>query len=159
MGVRTRGVDPDVEKKLVDLGGGVLVEQDVLNVVEKIRAYDPNLTVQYLDPGRADALYDTPYQIMEECPDGLRRPVMGVWVLDESVLERIYACDRKRVDVLRNLDANNAAIRLQEQRRYDEEVAAVSEMVQGVLKSPKDTYKATNPVTGEEHKFTSIKKS
>lgn len=159
MHTRHRGVDDDVARKLTDLGGGVLVEQDVLNVVEKLRAYDPNIVVTMLDPARADSLSDTPYMIMEECPDGLRRPIMGVWALDDSVVERVIACDRHRFDVLRQLDANNMAARLQEQRRYDEEVSALSDMVQGVLKSPKDTYTAKNPVTGEDHTFTSIKKS
>lgn len=154
-----RGVDDTVHKRLVDLGNGVLVEEDVNNVVEKIRNYDPNLIVQYLDPARATDLTDAPYRIMELCPDGLTRPVMQVWELDDRVIERIHDLDKHRVDILAQLDATNAKARQAEQRRYKQEIEAVSEMVRGVLRSPKDTYTAKNPVTGEDHKFTNLKQS
>lgn len=156
MGIR--GVDDNVHRKMVDIGQGMTVEQDVLNIVTKIRQYDPNLTVQYLDPDRAE-ITDAPYMLMEECPDGLRRPVMEIWELDERVLEKIYAADTQRFDVLGDLDEANALASLNQKRRYKEQVAAVSEMVQGILKSPKDTYTATNPVTGQSHKFRSLRQS
>lgn len=154
-----RGVDDDVAQRLVDIGRGVLVEADVLGIVERIQAYDENLRVTFLDPEQFSDIRDAPYQIQEICPDGMRRPVMSVWELDERVLERLYAADTQRFDVLHRLEGNNKKALSIEKRRYKEEVQAVSEMVQGVLASPKDTYTATNPVTGEKHKFTSIKQS
>jgi hypothetical protein len=144
---------------MVDLGGGVRVEHDVLNIVEKLREYDENLIVQMLDPARADAITDAPFRIMELCPDGLARPVLDVWTLDETVLERIYAADNRKFDTLWMLDQNNNKARRYEEQEFEDKTAALSDMVQGVLRSPKDTYRATNPVTGEEHTFRSMRRS
>jgi len=154
-----RGVDPNVAQRLVDLGGGVLVEQDVLNVVEKIRAYDPNLEVQFLDPGRFSDITDAPYRVMELCADGAWRVVMTIWELDERVLERLAALDTQKNDILAGLDKANNAAKERRNARFREEIASVSEMAAAVLRSPKDTYKATNPVTGQEHEFRSIPQS
>lgn len=150
-----RGVDPFVAKRMVDLGNGMQIESDVLSIVSKIQDYDPNLIVQFVDPTQSD-IWDAPYQIMELCPDGLRRPVMQIWELDDRVLERLYACDKSRHDLMADLNKKNAKAKSVMDRRYKEEVAAVSEMVQGVLRSPKDTYTATNPVTGQKHTFRSL---
>lgn len=151
-------VSDDVQKRLVELAGGVLVEEDVLGIVERIRQYDSNLTVQYCDPNKVE-FSDAPYRIMETCPDGFRRVVMEVWKLDARVLERLYAADTHINNVLSDLDKANQKAKGQDQRRYRDEVAAISDMVKGVLKSPKDTYTATNPVTEEKHKFRSLKQS
>lgn len=153
-----RGVDDAVHKRLVDLGNGVLVEEDVNNVVEKLRRYDENLIVQYLDPDKAEFM-DAPYRIMELCPDGLVRPIMSVWELDDRVVEKIQGLDKYRNNILELLDKQNKKAQDEVRRRYRMEVEAVTEMVAGVLRSPKDTYTATNPVTGEKHKFRSLKQS
>lgn len=153
-----RGVDPIVEKKLVQIAEGYVVEEDMLGVIAEIQRLWPTLSVQYCDPALAEA-FDAPWRIVENCPDGLQRPVMEVWELDNRVLERIAAVDTQKVDLLASLDNINNDIRQAHKRRFREEIAAVSEMVAGVLRSHKDTYKATNPVTGAKHEFRSIKKS
>jgi len=150
-----RNIDDDVAKRLVELGEGVTVEEDVLGIVQRIRDYDPNLVVQYCDPMRAE-FQDAPFRILELCPDGMRRPVMDVWTLDERVLERLHQLDSHSHNVLEDLDRINRKASEQGKRRFREEVNAVSEMVYGVLNSPKDTYRATNPVTGEKHTFRSL---
>lgn len=158
--MRSRGVDPTVEKKLVELSEGVYIEEDVLGIVARIQEYDENLTIQMVDTKHPDfKLGDAPFRLMEECPDGLRRPVMDIWDLDARVLDRIMAADTHKGSLLAELKRINDVAEKAEKRRYREEVAAVSEMVQGVLRSPKDTYTATNPVTGEDHTFTALKKS
>lgn len=156
MGIR--GVDDDVHKRLVDLGNGVIVERDVNNTVIKLREYDPNIVVQYCDPALAD-LGDAPYRIMELCPDGMRRVIMEVWELDDRVLERIHELDKHRVDLLSELDKANFKAKDLQARRYKEEIASITEMAKAVLDSPKDTYRATNPVTGQRHKFTNVRQS
>lgn len=152
----TRGVDPRVEKRLVEIAEGVAVEDDVLGIIHKIRRRWPSLVVQYVDVSRAE-FSDAPFKIVEECPDGLRRPVMDVLELDERVIERLEAADTHRHNVLADLDAINKKATERGHRRFREERAALSEMVHGVLRSSKDTYTATNPVTGEDHTFRSIK--
>lgn len=154
----SRVPEPVVQQRLIELADGVAVEEDTLRIAEKIKAYDPNLRVQFVDPSQAE-FGDAPFRIIEHCPDGFDRVAMYAWTLDERVLDRIMLADTNRVDVLAALNASNNRARDQERRRYQEQVAAVSEMVQGVLASPKDTYTATNPVTGERHKFRSLKQS
>lgn len=150
-----RGVSDLVQKRLVELAEGVLVEDDVLGIVEKIQAYDSNLIVQYCDPSQAK-FSDAPYKIMELCPDGMRRVIMDVWELDDRVVDRLHTLDMHRNNVLVDLDMANQKATAQGKRRYKEEIDAVSDMVRGVLRSPKDTYTATNPVTDQPHKFRSL---
>jgi hypothetical protein len=151
-----RGVDDFTAERLNHLAGGVAVSDDVLGIVKRIQEYDENLVVQFVDPDQAD-FADAPYRVMERCPDQQLRLVMSVWKLDGTVLERIQSLDTQRFDTLAVLDRNNNAVRLGEQRRFREERAALSEMVVDVLRSPKDTYTAVNPVTGQEHKFTNLR--
>jgi len=152
-----RGVDDIVGERLNHLAGGISVSDDVLGVVRRLQEYDENIVVQFADPDQAD-FTDAPYRIMERCPDQQLRVIMEVWKLDASVLERLYALDTQKLDVLARIDKANQAIVLGEKRRYQDETRALSEMAADVLRSPKDTYTATNPVTGESHKFTSIRR-
>lgn len=144
------------QEHLIALQDGVLVERDVLNIVEKIHDYDPSLQVRYLDPNRAGAVLDAPYQIIEHCPDGIDRVVCAVWELDERVYERIVAGDTLRNDVQQMIDKANERARKAVKDKDVAEREALQEMVADVVKSPKDTYTATNPVTEEKHKFTSL---
>lgn len=148
----------EVQKRLVEIAGGVLIEEDVLGIVERIQQYDTNLIVQFCNPDKAE-FSDAPYRVLERCPDGFIRPVMEVWNLDQRVIDRLHSADTHSHNILSDLDKWNKKATDLGKRRYCEEVDAVSEMVRGVLKSPKDTYTATNPVTDESHKFTSLKKS
>lgn len=150
-----RGVDPEVAKRLVQIDEqGTMVESDVLGVVAKIQAYDPNLRVQFCDPTRA-TLADAPYRIMELCPDGQLRHVMSIMELDERVMERLYAADTYSTDVLADIELANRRARDNIRRRFRDEMEALTEMAAAVLRSPKDTYRATNPVTGQVHVFSS----
>lgn len=152
-----RGVDDFTAEKLNYLAGGIAVSDDVLGVVKRLQEYDENIVVQFADPAKCD-ITDAPYRIMELCPDGMLRVIMEVWKLDNTVLERLYALDTQKWDVLQRIDKANQAVTLGEKRRYQDEVRALSEMAGDVLKSPKDTYTATNPVTGQSHKFTSLRR-
>lgn len=133
----------------VKLDDGVIVERDVLNIVEKIREYDENLCVQYLDPSSGADFSDAPYRIVEVCPDGMNREVFSVWTLDETVLERIYAADNNKQDILLQLDRNNQAARANQKRRYEDKTLETRDIIESVLKSPKGTYKFKSPTTGE----------
>lgn len=132
----------DVNKRLVELAEGVLVEDDVLRIVERIREYDPNLVIQYC--ARPDSIADAPYRIMELCPDGHKRLVFSVWQLDNTVMERIYNADNQRHNTLLLLDKANEKARRENRRRYDEEREQAKDIVAHVFASPKNTYSFTD---------------
>lgn len=130
----------DVDQRLVELAAGVYVDRDVLDIVERIREYDPNLRIKYLDPDRGGEFDDPPYKIMELCPDGHERLVFGVWCLDASVLERLYLADTQRHDILAGIAKNNARAQAELQRRYEEERDEAREMTEAIIRTHKDTY-------------------
>jgi hypothetical protein len=123
---------------LVDLGGGSLVERDVLNIVEAVYAYDPNLRVKFLE--RAASLADAPYAITEICNDGVERLVFYVWSLDQRVLERLYMADNSYHGILDRIDRNNSAVKNQMNRRFQEKLGQAGDITAHVLKSPKGRY-------------------
>lgn len=141
------------KQRLVELAQGVYVEQDVLGIVRRIMERWPNLSVKYLDPNSAPDITDTPYRIVETGPDGFERVVFGCWTLDETVIQRLEAGDTWKVDVLAELELKNKRAKEAEEKKRREEVAAQNEMIVDVLKSPKDTYSAVDPVTGKKHVF------
>lgn len=129
----------DVKKRLIEMSDGSYVEADVLNVVEKIRDYDSNLNVKYCDPALADPT-DPPYKIVELCPDGMERVVFGVWELNETVLERLYAADNSRTNVLLDIHGNNLLAQKELDRRYQEVRAEDRDILTSYLRSPKGRY-------------------
>lgn len=145
--------DENVKKRLIEFAPDCYIEDDMLGIVERVQAYDPNLRVQFLDPARGSDITDAPYRIVEMCPDGLPRVVFSVWDLDERVMERLYRADNHRGNILQGLDGTNLLAEKNQKRRYDDEQAALHEMVRDTLRSPKEKYTATNPVTGQKHEF------
>jgi hypothetical protein len=79
--------------------------------------------------------------------------VMSVWKLDERVLERLYKADNLKHGIFGEMNKRDELARRGLKRRFQDEIEALSEMAADVLRSPKDTYTATNPVTGEKHTF------
>lgn len=121
---------------LVRLSDGSLVEQDVLRIVEKITEYDPNLKLKYMPPGMA-SLNEAPYALFEACRDGIERLVFTIWTLDDSILERIYLADNTHRNVQAEVDKNNAKVKADIKRRYEEKLAADGDIFKSYLKSPK----------------------
>ena len=130
----------DPNKRLVELAQGMYVQADTLNIVEKIRERYPTLDVQYLDPNRFPDLTDAPYKIVEHCPDGHTRTVFTTWSLDELVLERIYAADTRKHDVLGIIERKNAEAEASSQQRFRDRLAEQSDILIHALKSPKSSY-------------------
>jgi hypothetical protein len=145
--------------RLVELAQGVYVERDVLGIVQRIMDRWPNLTVKYLDPDQASDITDTPYRIVELSPDGFERVVFGCWTLDETVIQKLEASDTHSIDIMAAVDKANAKVRADQAKAWEDRKAVENELVTSVLNSPKDTYKATHPVTGKELEFRSIPKS
>jgi hypothetical protein len=134
----------------VRLDESTIVEHDVLNVIQKITDYDPNLKVQYLD--KAAALGDAPWRIIERCKDGEWRVLFYTWQMDERVLDRIRMADCNAVDVFGAMDANNRSLRELEGRRFRERMDEAADIALHVVKSvKKHTY--TVKTEGKEIKF------
>lgn len=133
----------DVKKRLVQMQEGVLVEEDVLKIVDKIRAYDDNLRVRYIDPKLAE-WRDAPYAIFEVCPDGNERLVFSVWELDERILERLYAADKTRFNMEEQLNHANALAQKRHYERYQEKRMEEKDIVTSFLKSPKGQWSFKN---------------
>ena len=154
-------VKPQDRSPFVQVAPGIVVERDVLGIVQEINEQFPNLRVQFLDPDKFPELTDAPYQIIEKCPDGVDRLVCQVWKLDHRLIDRLHKADTyrltRKMDLEFQLEEHNAKVREEEKKKSKEKSDAITEMVADVIGSPKDTYKATNPVTGEKHTFTSVR--
>lgn len=136
---------PEDWSRLVEIAPGVIVERDVMDVVDWVRDYSPDLDVVYLDPNRFDLHpSDPPYKVIEHCKDGQVRVVFSCWTLDNRVKERIIAADTERTDVLGNLDANNAKARFAQQYRFQEQIAEANDLTAHLLRNPKTSYRFHN---------------
>jgi hypothetical protein len=131
-------VDENDRGYLVGLDDGSFVERDVLNIIEKIYYYDPNLKVQYLE--QAASVGDAPWRLIERCNDGQWRTVFYIWNLDERVLDRLYAADTHRHNVLAQLDTHNASVKRDTQRRYEDKRLESIDITKHVVASPKGRY-------------------
>lgn len=125
---------------------GFLVESDALRVAEAIKDYDPNLEILCLDPARAESVTEEPFIIAEHCKDGVLRPVLRAWKLDDLVLQRIIAADRCTLQTLEGMELaqKNAA-----QSRYRDAMEESHDITQHVLADRKSKYTVRDSMTGE----------
>ena len=121
----------DSGREIVDVGP-VKVEKDVLEVVQALNQYDPNLEILMLKPGSSD-FADAPYMIVENCPDGLKRKVFSCWELDSRVMERIYRADTRRRDVLSEIEKHNEQLKLNAMKRYRDSMDEARDIMEHVL--------------------------
>lgn len=127
----------------VRLDESTVVERDVLNIIQRVMEYDPNLKVQYLE--RAASAGDAPWRIIERCRDGEYRVIFYAWQMDERVLERIRSADCFSVDVMSGMESNNASLRQLEGRRFQEQMDEAKDIVEHILNSSKGRYTFKNP--------------
>lgn len=130
----------DTPRPFVRLEDGSLIERDVLNIVQKIQEYDPNLKIQYLNPDSLAGPGDPPYRLIERCRDGEYRVVFPIWELDDRIIDRLRRADTQRVDILATLDDNNLKARLAQKKRYDDRMEEAQDIVEHVVKSAKGRY-------------------
>jgi hypothetical protein len=151
------------DNPLIEIAPGIAVEQDVLGIVEEVTARWPHLRVQYLPPERFTEVTDAPYQVVEQLPDGRDVLVCQVWTLDRRLIDQLHAADtwalKFKQDMLFAMEQQNANRRADIKKENRERTDAEDEMVADVLRSPKDTFTATNPVTGKKHKFTATRQN
>jgi hypothetical protein len=118
---------------------GNIVDRKMLYLVEKIKDYDPNIEVVCLDPDMADNPFEEPFLICERVGDQVYK-IFGCWELNDSVLERLHLADKNKVDILASIDAKNAAVRRENQRRYEEKREEIKDLVAHVAANPKSSY-------------------
>ncbi len=116
----------------------MLIERDVYNIVEKIRNYDSNLRLKYME-GNSN-YSDAPYALFELCADGIERLVFTIWELDERILTRLRQSDNQLQNVLNGLEDNNAAVQASLNRRYQDMRDEKHDIAKHVFKSPKGRY-------------------
>jgi hypothetical protein len=129
----------DLQKRYIQIAEGAYVEEDVLRVVDKIRETYPHIRVKYCEPGTG-TFDSAPYKIVEICRDGIERVVFDVWELNDLVLERLYASDTLKHDVLAQIDRNNALVRKNQLRQFQESMDDAADIVKHVLQRQAGSY-------------------
>lgn len=129
----------ETRQRLIKIAEGVAVEADVLNVAEKVHEYDARFKIKFCDPDKSE-IHDAPYMLTEMCADGVERICFYIWELDDRVLERLYAGDVLKNDILGQLDSANALARRNLDRRWQEARDECKDIVEHYLKSMKTRY-------------------
>lgn len=129
-----------LRKQKMVIAEGMLVEQDALRIAQRIKEYDPNLTLQFLES--ADSVSEPPFRVIEHCKDGLDRVAFTAWTLDERLLQRIYAGDNTKHDIDALMTKQNAAAKKAEEAKAKEAIDEAGDMVKSIIKSPRTRYTA-----------------
>lgn len=127
---------------------GFLVEADALHVAEKIKEYDPNLEILCLKPEMA-GFGDAPYQICHKDSNGVLRKIFDCWELDERVLSRIQLADGQRQNVIDVLDGMEAAIKKNDDDRYNDFREARKDLVAHIAGNRRSVYSFRDDTTGQ----------
>ncbi|MBA2350103.1 MAG: hypothetical protein H0V81_17650 [Solirubrobacterales bacterium] len=98
----------------------MLVERDALRIAEALNEYDESLVVLCVDPDHVEGISEEPFVVAEKCKDGILRPVLRAWKLDESILTRIHLADGQRHNTLKILEGMEADTKKENDQRYQE---------------------------------------
>lgn len=126
--------------------GSMLVEKDALNIVEKLKEYDPDLDVMCADPMDPRINFATaPFIIIRRREDGTHERIMEAWELDDRILERVFAADCIKgdnpLDLLFQMEAKKKA---ENDAAWREKADAAAELSLAVIKDPKSSYTFRN---------------
>ena len=127
---------------------GNIVERDALRVAEAIRDYDENLTLLCLNPERAEDITDEPFIVAEKGKDGVLRPVLRAWKLDDEILRRLYNSDTVRNDVFNALESAEETQRKRTAQRYQEWREEAQDIVQHIA-GMRSRYSVRDSNTGD----------
>lgn len=131
-------------------GDIVSVEDDVAHVVKEVNRLWPDLKIQYCPtPDNGDA----PFRVVELCNDGVWRPVLSVWTLDNRLLDMLHNCDSYKVDVLAELDRHNAVVKADQLALENSWRTAAKDVLLQVFKNPKGRYTIPDPRPGHEREI------
>lgn len=127
---------------------GSIVERDALAIAEKIQEYDENLVLMCLDDPLAD-YRDAPFVLCERQPNGTLHRVFEAWKLDDRILERIFAADKKRFDPLQRIEKMEADQRRYREAQFEEKMQRDLDILVTGVKRRQSTYTIENPETGD----------
>lgn len=123
---------------------GSFISQRVSDLVETIRGYDPNIDVRWIPPSNR-AAGDPAFALVDTHPGRAEYVIMYVQSekeFDGSVLERVIKADMaKNGRILDDVEAQNAAVRLLQIKKQQDELAEAHDLAHHILKSPKARYK------------------
>ncbi len=118
---------------------GHFVSQNHLHIAEIINDYDPTLSLAWIpsdkrEPGEA------PFAVVHRPLGGPEYVVFYADNCDERILERIWSNDSTKHNVLTNLEAHNAALEALKLKKELEAAEERKDVVESIIKSPKNTY-------------------
>jgi hypothetical protein len=128
---------------------GFLVERDALRIAEAIRDYDPNLVLLCLDPAHVQGVSEEPFVVAEKDSAGNLHTVLRAWILDDTILERIYLADNQKVDGFQRLLKMEEDAKKETQRRYQEVRDETKDIVGHIVKDRHSRYSVRDPRTDD----------
>lgn len=120
----------------------MLVDKKMHDIAQKIDEYDEQLCILCVDPDSC-TFSEAPFVLAEvvNTPQGPQVfKVFEFWELNDSVLQRLYASDTRKTNVLADIDKNNQRVRDESERRYREKIEAKKDVVASIVASMKSSY-------------------
>lgn len=120
--------------------GGVLVSEKQARIAEIIRDYDPELELAYIPPDKREP-GDRAFAVVHR---PLGKPAYVAFYADECderLLARIFEGDNRHNNVMRSLEAKNAAAEAIRLKKQQEEMEEAHDVAQTILRSPLTRFK------------------
>lgn len=119
---------------------GRFVSEKHARISELITQYDPDLSLNWIPPERREP-GDQPFAVVHR-PLG-RKPYVVCYAdeCDERLLARVLTFDAKNGNVLDGIDKHNAAVRLLQLKKHEEELAESHDLARSILRSKKNVYR------------------
>ncbi len=127
---------------------GAIVERDALRIVEKLQEYDDRLYVLCLDPDRAE-INDAPFIVVREKDNGSSERVLEAWELDDKIIERVWAADCSKHDILDKLVKMEQAKKNELDKKHAEEMGSATELLVSAVKNPRSSFSFKDKATDD----------
>ncbi len=139
----TTAFDPGNGKFIIVDGN--IVERDAHNIAVKIKEYDEDLELICLDPDSESVTFaSAPFLVIRRTADGTYERVLEAWELDDRIIERIWAADGTKNNVLDKLVAMERANKKKEEDAWNEKKWAKHELFAGAMANPKSSFTFKN---------------
>lgn len=107
-----------------------------MRVAEIIRDYNPELELAFIPKNARTAFDADPFAVIHNMPNGQRYVVFTCKEdeVDERLLTRLFMSDNKNGDVLKKLEAEEAARRLMQMKQQMDEMEDAHDFMKTVVK-------------------------
>lgn len=123
---------------------GHIVERDALRIAEKIADYDPALRLVCLDNEGFESVRDAPFMVVRDNGHGTVERVLEAWTLDDRIIERIWAADNSKHDILAKLVAEENRLKKDREDKEREEREANVELMAAAVTNKKSSFQFHN---------------